>query len=503
MDFMFLNLNREKQTVIDFDVRSEIVSKDKFFERAKRYISIDEKTLLYRQNLFFDILKIKGLAEFLISLSEKLTEYAPLMKNSQTSNREEKLRNVLYPTVYIELVRFIYETLSSLYGNITSESLKNLYELAKSDMASDEYQRMERYYEKNADILRSVHSVTIGVNLGALYQPQEAGIISLNDKVFKSGDLLDRIIKLDFEKDEYHCIAPITVIDKKLGFQESQQVNYAFLKAMGKVLDSGLHHCSNRSLCYIKEKLAEYFECFDSLNFVVEAIKRLQIFAEKNIPLCFPKISRDGSFRVASLYDHSLCFAKNKKDIVPNTVYLENNVNCYILTGPNSGGKTVFINSLAAAQYYFQLGMPIPAKEASLPICDAIFKISVEEQANVHWVGRFEKECISLSEVLKQFTEKSLALIDEAFTSTSATEAVPIAANFISELCKIGGKCIFITHHHELCETEPKVAACGEKIGYLHTEVYDDCRTYAIQNGKAESGSYAQSIAKKYGLITE
>ena len=232
MDFMFLSLNREKQTVIDFDVRSEIVSKDKFFERAKRYISTDEKTLLYRQNLFSDILKIKGLAEFLISLSEKLTEYAPLMKNSQASNREEKLHNILYPTVYIELVRFIYETLSAIHGNITSESLKNLYELAKSDMASDEYQRMERYYEKNADILRSVHSVTIGVNLGALYQPQEAGIISLNDKVFKSGDLLDRIIKLDFEKDEYHCIAPITVIDKKLGFQESQQVNYAFLKAM-------------------------------------------------------------------------------------------------------------------------------------------------------------------------------------------------------------------------------------------------------------------------------
>ena len=173
------------------------------------------------------------------------------------------------------------------------------------------------------------------------------------------------------------------------------------------------------------------------------------------------------------------------------------------MTGPNSGGKTVFINSLAAAQYYFQLGMPIPAKEASLPICDAIFKISVEEQANVHWVGRFEKECISLSEVLKKFTEKSLALIDEAFTSTSATEAVPIAANFISELCKIGGKCVFITHHHELCETEPKIAVCGEKIGYLHTEAYGDCRTYAIQNGKAESGSYAQSIAKKYGLITE
>ena len=255
-------------------------------------------------------------------------------------------------------------------------------------------------------------------------------------------------------------------------------------------------------LNYIRGKLANYFQYHDSLKFVVEAINRIKIFKEKNIPLCFPRISQDKTFSVISLYDHTLCRSKAKKDIVPNTVTLDNNVSCYILTGPNSGGKTVFINSLAAAQYYFQLGMPIPAKEASLPICDAIFKISVEEQANVNLVGRFEKECISLSEVLKKSTANSLVLIDEAFTSTSTTEAVPIAANYIAELCQIGGKCIFITHFHELCETQQTIAECGNKIGYLHTEIYGNRRTYTIQEGKAKSGSLAQRIASKYGLIT-
>ena len=235
MDFMFLN--KSDQVIVDFDVRSEIVSKDKFFERAKRYISTDSETLLYRQSLFSDILKISGLSDFLKALSEKHTEYEPLMKYAQASNTEEKLHSILYPTVYIELVKFIYESLSSLKSSFTSESLKQLYTLAQNDIESDEYKRIERYYEKNNERLRSVKSVTIGVNLNALYQPKEAGIISLNKEEFKSGDLLDRIIKLDFEKDEYHCIAPITVIDKKLGFRESQQVNYAFLKAMGKVLD--------------------------------------------------------------------------------------------------------------------------------------------------------------------------------------------------------------------------------------------------------------------------
>ena len=494
-------LNKNEQSVIDFDVKSEIVAKDKFFERAKQYITTDQETLLQRQSLFSDILHIDGLSDFLTSLSEKLTEFAPLMKVHPTSNNEDRIRSVLYPTIYIELVRFININLASFQDDITSKSLKDLYALAENDLNSDEYRRLERYYEKNTAKLRSINSVTIGVNLDALYQPTEAGIISLNQEKFRSGNLLDRIFKMDFEKNGNYCIAPITVLDKKLDFHESQQVNYAFLKAMEKVMDCGLRHCNTRSLNYLRERLVKYFEYLDSLNFIIEAINHIKIFKEKNIPLCFPNISHDRSFRVVSLYDNKLCRTKSKKEIVPSTVTLENNVCCYILTGPNSTGKTVFIDSLASAQYYFQLGMPIPAKEASLPICDAIFKISVEEQANKSLIGRFEKECISLSEILKKFTVNSLALIDEAFTSTSVAEAVPIAANFISELCKISGKCVFITHHHELCERLPNMSTYGEKIGYLHTKTDEHLRIYSVQNGKSDFSSDANSIAKKYGLV--
>ena len=500
MDFMFLS--EPDHPIADWDIGNEIVSKDLFFQSTKRFISTDEQTLLHRQALFNDILTVNGISEFLIQLHEKLSEYEPLIKyTANKAGSEENLYRILYPTVYIELVKFIYDTLSPLMCSVSSASMKHLFDLSKNEMTAKEYKQLERYYEKNAAKLRSVRSVTIGINLDALYRPKEAGIIAFNKEEYKSGDLLDRIMKLDFEKDDFHCIAPLTVIDKKLRYQESQQVNYALLKAMGRILDSGLQHCSSRCLKYVKEKLSMYFEMLESLSFIVAAIERIKIFQEKDIPLCFPKISTDRSFHVVSLYDDALSRTKDKKDIVPNTVCLDDTVCCYILTGPNSGGKTVFIHSLAAAQYYFQLGMPIPAKEASLPVCDAIFQISVEKQINANLVGRFEKECISLSDVLKRFTKNSLALIDEAFTSTSAEEAVPIAANFISELCKIGGKCVFITHHHALCEDAPKIAACGHKIGYLHTEAHGEQRTFAVQSGRSEPSSYANNIAKKYGLL--
>ena len=57
--------------------------------------------------------------------------------------------------------------------------------------------------------------------------------------------------------------------------------------------------------------------------------------------------------------------------------------------------------------------------------------------------------------------------------------------------------------HYELCETETELAESIDLIGFLHTEAYGDRRTYAVKNGKADSTSYAQSIARKYGLIKE
>ena len=78
---------------------------------------------------------------------------------------------------------------------------------------------------------------------------------------------------------------------------------------------------------------------------------------------------------------------------------------------------------------------------------------------------------------------------------------MPIAANFIFELCKIGAKCIFVTHYHELCEAEPKIAECGACVDYLHATINGENRVYFVQKGKAEANSYAQGIAKKYGLL--
>lgn len=478
------------------------VSNTEFFGRYRRYLTADKDILRYRQELFRNILSVKGLEDFLIALHGKLTEYAPLMKLPSYPHADDaKIHRMLYPTAYTALVRLTYDTLRPMMRDITAVSIKNLFAQAEADSNSPEFRRLEAYFRQNASSLREIRSVTVGVNLDALYRPKEAGIIALHREEYRSGDLLDRILRLDFARDDFHCIAPLTRIDSKLGFGESQQVNYAFLKAVGQVLDSGLSHCGKRLLRYTREHIAPYFSLLESLTFVIDAIRQLTGLRENDIPMCFPNISEDGSARILSLYDDTFARSLGRKKTVPNNICFAKDIHCYLLTGPNSGGKTVFLRAVASAQCYFQLGMPIPAKEADLPLFDGIFRMSTETQIAADTVGRFERECMVLAEILEQFEEKSLLLMDETFTSTAPEEALPLAAGFIARLCEKGGKCIFVTHLHALQETLPQLAAFRNQVDHLHAEVQGERRTYSIRSGRAEAHSGAREIAHKYGLL--
>ena len=152
MDFMFLN--GSGQAVLNFDARAEIISKDRFFDRAKKYISTDPETLQYRQSLFQDILKNEELSCFLSKFSERLKEYSSLMQEQPSSkDGEQKMHNILVPTVYVELTQFIYDSLFPHMQAIKSDAIKAFFSLVQDDMGSDEYKRLSQFYEKNTEKL--------------------------------------------------------------------------------------------------------------------------------------------------------------------------------------------------------------------------------------------------------------------------------------------------------------------------------------------------------------
>jgi len=471
-----------------------------YFDGIRRYFTADGKILEYRQAIFKDILAKPDLTAWLEQLDRKLDECANILKDKITDNIEHLSRRLLYPKVFIELTTLVYEGLRSYKDTLKSEAFQGLWTKAETDYNSDTFKTIEEYYKQNGKGIQDIKSITVGVNLNAVLEPKEAGIVSFNSEIYRSGDFLDRLLSLDFDKDNFHCLASLTNLKRDLSYQENLNLNHAVLHAMSSTLKSGARQCSVKTQDILKNLLLEYVQAKESIKFILNSSKIIAKMKEKGYPLCFPDANaHNDGYKITGLYDFALAVQRGKKDVVANEIRFDNAAVCYILTGPNNGGKTVYMRSVGLAQMMFQLGLPVLASAAEMALCDRIYYVIPKSQeSSGRGTGRFESECIILSDILGKMTSRSLVLIDEAFTSTSSEDAVPIAENFLKLICEKNAKCIFSTHFHELVD-QPKSEE--SRLDYLYAGVIGETRTYKIHRGKASVRSQAGDIAKKYGLI--
>lgn len=143
--------------------------------------------------------------------------------------------------------------------------------------------------------------------------------------------------------------------------------------------------------------------------------------------------------------------------LVQNDIAFDENARIYILTGANSGGKSIFTMAVGIAQCLFQCGIPVPARKATMTICDLIqpyLPISDSKSNPVSMMkdssGRLEIEIKTVMNIIESSTVNSLVLMDEVFTSTSEAGAVELAKSVLKKLGQVGCKCIFTTHLHRL-----------------------------------------------------
>ena len=171
-----------------------------------------------------------------------------------------------------------------------------------------------------------------------------------------------------------------------------------------------------------------------------------------------------------------------------------------ILTGPNMAGKSTFMRQNALIVILAQIGAFIPADYAKIGIVDKIFtRVGASDDLTLG-KSTFMVEMTETAYILNTATKNSLILIDEIGRGTSTYDGVAIAwsvAEYIAT--KIGAKCIFATHYHEL---------------NVMTKTYPQIKSYRItiaeQNGEIEflrkvvtggaSKSYGIQVAKMAGL---
>ncbi len=172
-----------------------------------------------------------------------------------------------------------------------------------------------------------------------------------------------------------------------------------------------------------------------------------------------------------------------------------------IITGPNTGGKTVTLKTLALFTLLNQSGFPIPAKEGTaLPLCSGVFADIGDEQSLDQSLSTFSGHMRNIGQMLEHSDGKSLVLLDELGSGTDPQEGGAIAMAVLDRLIQQGDLVVVTTHHGVLKNYGYSQPSCTNASAEFDETTL--APTYRIRTG-IPGESRALDIARRNGLPTD
>ncbi|MHC6179867.1 DNA mismatch repair protein MutS [Clostridium sp. JNZ X4-2] len=200
------------------------------------------------------------------------------------------------------------------------------------------------------------------------------------------------------------------------------------------------------------------------------------------------------------------------ENMIPSGDFISNNVNMdtsenqlLLITGPNMAGKSTYMRQVALIVIMAQIGSFVPAKSASISICDKIFTRIGASDDLASGKSTFMVEMWEVSNILKNATNKSLILLDEVGRGTSTYDGLSIAWAVIEYICKnnkLKSKTLFATHYHELTKLEGRIQGVKNYSVSVKESGNDIVFLRKIIRGGADQ-SYGIEVAKLAGLPEE
>ena len=241
----------------------------------------------------------------------------------------------------------------------------------------------------------------------------------------------------------------------------------------------------------------------EELRFFLGFLALVDRLSGDGVEWCVPRLVRGGAGPVAlhGVVDLALAL-KPRTDVpatVPNDLVLGGDERVVFITGPNQGGKTTLARAIGQLAYLTSLGLPVPARSASLPLANPVLTHFPHPDDPEHERGGLAEEMVRLRGVVDALGPSALVVLNELFSATSVEDALELSEVVLPRLVASGCRVVWVTFLEELVTSVDRAVSL---VGQVAAD--DPTRpTFRFRSQPPDGRSHAAALAARHGLSSD
>lgn len=445
----------------------------------------DSEEVYFRQAIFRDLegeVLRDGVFAFVKALEyvdEKLMSLERLVYEEQ--------REVFFLNVVNEYCNAINHFLNVLKDAcISSKGLLMVLECFEKYVRSDFYQRLN---EKNQLLVKQLSEISYSITF-----QEDAIVISDGTQTEDYNKVLLELFQqfLPEGKRKGYCRKVSSGINMN-------PIEYRIMQCVRK-LNSQVFRAIHEFYHNYVDFREEFVKCFcEEIKFYTSYLKYITSLRAQHYPFTYARFTDNiEQTQIEAGYDLVLGIKllSRNTELVWNDFCCLENERVYIVTGPNQGGKTTFSRMLGQIYYLSMLGVPVPARKASIVFPKGIFTHFEHEEVAYNDNGKLQDDLIRMKNILDNATDNCLILINEMLSSTSYKDALQIGGEIVRKLQVTNNISVYVTFVDELTKMNSRAVSMVSVV----QDFGQGNRTYKIIRQNADGSAYAKTLADKYDL---